>query len=143
MSTSSLSFPNLIDVARNKVSVMEGDASVVNRTRLLILTEPNELYNSLDFGVGLKQYLWQYNTNDVKAMIQDRIIVQLRKYEPCCVPDQTVFSDGLISDSEYDSMYVREQDKLKMTVGLKTSYSDNVSIDLSDVYTLINGGTSN
>lgn len=136
MSTSSISFPNMINVTNNSVAVLTGDVSVINRTRLLMLTEPNELYNSMDFGVGLKQYLWQYNTVNVKAIIQDRIIEQLRKYEPCCVPDDTTFADGLLYSGNYDDLSAQEFNKLKMTVGLKTIYSNNVTLDLSDDYTI-------
>ena len=72
--TTSLSFPNLFDVARNQVSVTEDVQSVVNRSRLLILTEPTELYNNPDFGVGLKRHIWQYNNDNQKAIIKDRIL---------------------------------------------------------------------
>lgn len=60
--TNSLSFPNMFDVARNKVGVISDNESIVNRSRLLILTEPTELYHNPDFGVGLKRHLWHYNT---------------------------------------------------------------------------------
>ena len=54
--TSSISFPNMFDVTGNCVSVVEDSQSIVNRTRLLMLTEPTELYMNPDFGVGLKKY---------------------------------------------------------------------------------------
>ena len=86
-STTSLSFPTMFDVARNTVSVVEDTKSVVNRTRLLILTEPTELYMNPDFGVGLRRHIWQYNVDNQKAIIKDRIIEQLRKHELCVKPD--------------------------------------------------------
>ena len=67
-STSSLAFPQMFDVARNTVGVIEDNESVVNRSRLLILTEPTELHMNPDFGVGLKRYIWQYNTDNQKAI---------------------------------------------------------------------------
>ena len=62
--------------------------SIVNRSKLLILTEPTELYNNPDFGVGLKRHLFQYNNENQKAIIRDRIVEQLRLHEPCVDPDK-------------------------------------------------------
>ena len=44
--TTSLAFPNMFNITTNQVSVIENTNSVANRTRLLILTEPTELYNN-------------------------------------------------------------------------------------------------
>lgn len=129
MYTTSLAFPNMINVAGNRVSVKSDKDSVINRVRLLMLTDPTELYNSPDFGVGLKRYLWQYNTANTSALIQDRIVQQLRKYEPCVVADSTSFADGLVfSPDTVQSMY----NELKMTVGLHTIFEDELSIILND-----------
>jgi phage baseplate assembly protein W len=132
--TTSLSFPNLFDIARNTVAVKVGNASITNRTKLLILTEPTELYNNPTFGVGLKQYLWQYNTPNTKAIIQERIKNQLREHEPCVDPDKTQFSDGLLYTEGMQESSVADLNKLKMTVGLQTIYKDtvNMTIDLSE-----------
>ena len=129
MYTTSLAFPNMINVAGNRVSVKSDKDSVINRVRLLMLTDPTELYNSPDFGVGLKRYLWQYNTANTSALIQDRIVQQLRKYEPCVIADNTSFADGLVfSPDTVQSMY----NELKMTVGLHTIFEDELSIVLND-----------
>lgn len=125
----------MLDVANNTVSVIEDNASIVNRTKLLILTEPTELYNNPDFGVGLKRHLWQYNTENQKAIIRDRIVEQLRINEPCVDADRTTFADGLLFTGSQDTMNI-EQDynRLKMTVGLSTIFGDTVSVELnSDV----------
>lgn len=128
--TNSLSFPAMFDIVRNKVGVIEDKVSVVNRCRLLMLTEPTELYNSPDFGVGLKRYLWQYNTENTKAIIKDRIIAQLRLHEPSCDADKTSFSDGLLFTGN-DNMSEQEYNELKMTVGIQTIFGDIASIDLA------------
>lgn len=131
--TNSLAFPKMLDVTRNRVATYEGNRSIVNRTKLLILTNPTELYNSPTFGVGLKRYLWQYNTSNTKAIIQDRIKEQLREHEPYVDADMTSFSDGLVftgdATAEFDPA---DYNRLKMTVGLSTIYKDelNVAIDL-------------
>lgn len=129
MHTTSLAFPNMINVAGNCVSVKSGKDSITNRVRLLMLTDPTELYNSPDFGVGLKRYLWQYNTPNVSAVIKDRIVQQLRSYEPCVIPDKTSFADGLIFSPDTENMLYNE---LKMTVGLRTIYEDDLTISLNN-----------
>lgn len=126
--TNSLAFPNMFNVANNCVGVLEDNISIVNRTRLLILTEPTELYNNPDFGVGLKRHLWQYNTENEKAIIRDRIVGQLSKHEPCCDAEQTQFADGLLF-SGGDELSTQEYNQLKMTIALKTIFGDTLEIE--------------
>lgn len=139
--TSSLAFPNIFDVSTNKVSVLEDGASVVNRTKLLILTEPTEVYNEPDQGVGLKRHLWQYNTPNEKAIIKDRIVAQLRLHEPCVVPDDTQFADGLIFTGSNDTTNIeQEYNKLKMTVAVKLTFGEHVTIDLNNASDFFSSG---
>lgn len=130
--TTSLSFPNMIDVARNCISVKEGNASIVNRSRLLILTDPTEIYNCPTQGVGLKRYLWQYNTKNTKAIIQDKIKSQLREHEPCVDADKTSFVDGLlVTGNGEEENSVLDANRLKFTVGLQTIYKDNLDVAIN------------
>ena len=129
--TTSLSFPNMINVAQNTVSVIEDNASIANRVRLLILTEPTELYNSPTFGVGLRRYVFQYNNSNSVAMIQDRIKKQLRIFEPCVDVDNTQFADGLLYTGS-DTDNIHDHNHLKMTVKLETKYADSVSVSLNE-----------
>lgn len=138
--TTSIAFPNLFDVARNRVATLEDNASIVNRSRLLFLTEPTELYNEPMFGLGLKRYLWQYNTDNVKALIQDKIVRQLDLYEPYAVADQTQFSDGLLFTGSSDSLnLIQDYNRLKMTVDIQTTYSDTASISFNNEEVPTNG----
>ena len=123
--TNSWSFPNMFDIARNKVSLVEDEVSVENRTRLLILTEPTELYMNPEFGVGLKRHLWKYNTVNEPAIIRDRIVEQLRLHEPCVDPEGTTVSNGLLSsDANNPIIEAQDANRLKLTVGLDTIFSD-------------------
>lgn len=132
--TTSIPWPNLFDVARNKLAIIENNASIVNRTKLLILTEPTELYNNPNFGVGLKRHLWQYNTENQKEIIKDRIVQQLKLHEPCVVPDETQFSDGLLFSGTTDSINsMQDHNRLKMTVALKSIYGDTAEININDL----------
>ena len=132
-STTSLSYPYLFDVARNVVSVAEDTAAVVNRTKLLIQTEPTELYMNPDFGVGLKRHIWQYNNENQKAIIKDRIIEQLRLHEPCVKAEETQIADGLLFTGSDDGVtYSQDFNRLKMTVALKTVFGDSVEVKLNN-----------
>lgn len=130
--TSSLGFPNMFDTARNQISVLSDNSAVVSRVRLLLLTDPTELFNEPSQGGGLRRYLFQYNTENVRAMIRDRIKEQLRAHEPCVDADKTQFGEGLaITDAELETIIENEFQNLKMTVGLSTIYGDQVNVEIN------------
>ena len=120
----------MFDVSQNKVSVLTDSISIVNRTRLLMLTDPTALYNEPEQGVGLRRYIGRYNTENVRAEVRDRIVEQLRAYEPCVVPDKTEWADGLIFTGQPDDISIKPH-KLEMTVALKTIYDSTASLDIS------------
>ena len=135
----SLSFPNMFDVSRNSVGVLSDNAAVVNRCRLLILTEQGELFNSPRYGVGLKRHLWKYNNENEKAIICDRVTEQLRIYEPCCIADETKYSDTLLfTETESSAL---DANRLKMSIILKTVFGDTLNIDLSDLQDIISAAS--
>ena len=115
--------------------MLSDNASVVNRTRLLMLTEPTELYNAPTFGVGLKRYLFQYNNENTKALIKDRIVDQLRLFEPCVDAQATEFTDGLLYTGSGNTN--QNFNKLEMTVGLKTIFGDTVAVNMTDLQEII------
>lgn len=125
--TTSLAFPNMFNIAANKVSVITDTASVANRTRLLILTEQTELYNNPDFGVGLKRHLWHYNTDAERGLVKDRITQQLRLHEPCVYPEKTQYSDSLT----FTEATTPEHNTMALTVTMQTIFKDNVEITLN------------
>ena len=132
MYTSSISWPNMFNVAQNKVNVLEDSVSVINRTKLLILTEPTELYNEPNQGVGLKRYLWQYNNKNLIALISDRINDQLRLHEPCVTASNTQFTDSLLFTGNTDpNSLIQDFNRLKMTVAVETNFGDKVDIQLN------------
>ena len=130
--TNSIKFPNMIDVASNKVGLYTDNESVINRTRLLIMSDPTSLYNNPTFGVGMKRFLFHYNQPNTFAMIKDRIKEQLREHEPCVDADKTTFSPGLVSEDTISTMNtIDDFSHLKMTVGLSTIYKEEVEVDLN------------
>lgn len=128
--TTSWAFPNMIDPIRNQVSVLTDNASVVNRSRLLMLSDPTSLHYNPTFGVGLKKYLWQYNTSNTKARMKDNIKEQLREHEPCVIADDCQFEDGLLFSEETPSE--ENFNQIKMTIGLRTIFGDDLSIELDN-----------
>ena len=128
--TNSLSFPNLFNVSQNKVSVAEDTASIVNRTRLMMLTEPTELYHSPDFGLGLKEHLWKYNNENEVAIIKDKFIQQLRLYEPCVIPEKTQFISGLLYTGTDTQNIHHDHNILKLTAVISTIYGDTLELDI-------------
>lgn len=126
--TSSLSWPNLFDVSRSKVNVIENSQSVINRTKLLLLSSPKEMYNELDFGVGLKNYLFHYNNKSTRTLIESKIKEQLDLNEPSVDSEKTIFNDGLLSEDVSGQDY----NKLKMTISLYTIYGDQAQVNIND-----------
>ena len=129
--TTSLAFPNMFNIAANQVSVIEDTASVANRTRLLILSNPTELYNNPDFGVGLKKHLWHYNNENERAVIKDEIVNQLRLHEPCVYPEQTKFADGLLFTGNGDANATMNYNSVELTVALQTIFKEEVKVTLN------------
>lgn len=134
MKTNSWAFPNMINVAQNKVEIIEDEKSITSRDRLLILTEPTEIYNEPTQGVGLKKYLWQYNNENTKARLKDEIINKLREYEPYCIPEDTQFEDGNIFTGSMDSEISQKYNTLELTIGIKTTFGQRVDITFSDIF---------
>lgn len=128
--TTSLAFPNMFNITTNQVSVIENTSSVANRTRLLILTEPTELYNNPDFGVGLKRYLWKYNNEATRGMVKDRITEQLRLHEPCVYPERTQYSDGLLFSGDA-TQNIQDPNTMTLTVALQTIFEEEARVVLN------------
>ena len=118
----------MFNVSQNKVNVYEDSRSVVNRSRLLILTEPTELYNEPNFGVGLHRHMWQYNNENQKAIILDRIKEQLKLHEPYVVPEDTTYADGLLFTGGSPSYEATKVNELEMTVSLSTTFAENATV---------------
>lgn len=133
--TTSWAFPNMFDVSQNRVATLEDSNSIVNRTRLLILTDPTSLYNEPNQGVGIRRFMGQYNVENKKAEIRDLTVEQLRIHEPCVVPDDTQWASGLMFTGQINDNRIKAN-TLEMTMSLRTIYDSIVSVDLnSDVNT--------
>lgn len=131
MNTNSIGFPNMFDVSRNRVATMTDNASVANRVRLLLLTEPTELYMNPTFGVGLKRFMFQYNNDNVIAQIKDRLIDQLRLWEPCVEAEKTTVVRGLVYSGQSAQETAAETNQLNLTVTVYTIYGTKLDIGIN------------
>lgn len=132
MICSSMSWPNMFDVARNKVNVYTNMKSITNRVKLLILTEPTELYMTPNFGVGLRKYMFTYNNDNTIAMIKDALIEQLRIWEPRVVAEKTTVTRGRSVGIQSNQEYSDHMNKLDLVVKLTTIYGNEVSVEVNE-----------
>lgn len=130
--TTSWAFPSLISVTQNKVNLLSDTASVANRVKLLMLTEPTELYNEPNFGVGLKRYIGRYNTDNVKAEITDRTRDQIRIHEPSVDPNTLEWSKGLEITGHNSSRQKDIGSNCDMTLKMTTNFRTTLSIDIEN-----------
>lgn len=133
MICSSWSWPNMFDVARGQVGLYTDVRSVVNRVKLLLLTEPTELYLTPNFGVGLKKYMFSYNNDNTIAMIKDALIAQLRIWEPSVIPEETTVTRGLDYTGSNDIVTAANiVNVLNLTITLKTRYGQTISFGVDE-----------
>lgn len=128
--TNSINFPEMIDVARNCANIASDSASIVSRVKLMMLTEPTELYMNSRYGLGLKRYLFQYNNENTIAIIRDKLVEQLRLWEPCVIPEETEVQSGLLfTEKDRPASALPEANHLKLTVILRTKYGDTLQLE--------------
>ena len=132
MVESSFSFPNLFDVSRNKVNLYNDTRSITNRVKLLLLTDPTELYMNPNFGVGLKKYMFTYANDNTIALIRDKLIEQLRLWEPGVIPEDTTVVRGLkYTGTDDPNEIAMNTNELDLTITLTTSRMQTISFGVS------------
>lgn len=94
MICTSFAWPNMFDVSRGNVSLYSNVKSITNRIKLLLLSEPTELFMEPNYGVGLRKHIFKYNNDNVIALIQDELIEQLRLWEPGVIAEKTRVERG-------------------------------------------------
>lgn len=128
--TTSWHYPNMFDVSRNGMSISSDGPSIVNRVKLLILTDPTELYMNPTYGVGLRKYMFQYNNENTLSLIKDKIIEQLRLWEPCVIAEDTIIESGLLVTGD-PADKGQDYNTLKFTVILKSKFGEKLQVDLN------------
>lgn len=133
--TTSWAWPNIFNISQNKVSIHEDNKSILSRCRLLMLTEPTEIYNEPNQGVGLKRYMFRYNHDNVKAEICDRCKAQFALHDPSVDAPNTQWADGLKFTGAEDNIATANDaaSHLKMTISVTTRYGDKLDISLNNL----------
>ena len=134
MICTSLSWPNMFDVARGKINLYSNARSIVNRTKLLLLTEPTELYMEPTFGVGLRKHIFKYNNDNVIAIIKDDLIEQLRLWEPSVIPEDTKVERGprYQWDPSNPELVTKRMNVLDLRITLHTIYEQYLSFSITN-----------
>lgn len=135
--TTSLSFPNLIDVSRNRLGVLTDDESVTNRVSCLLRINQTEVYNIPELGSSLEKYLFTYNNDNQRAIMKDFILRQLDAWEPQVDAAQSTVEDGLLFEEDGLESIKEELQHVKLTVKMKTMYGTTANLNLDS------GGTYN
>jgi phage baseplate assembly protein W len=76
-----LGFPPRIG-ADGRLVWSAGEDNVRESIRLILLTEPGERLMREEFGCGLRQFLFEPNTVTTRALIRDRIMRAIGRWEP-------------------------------------------------------------
>lgn len=74
------------------------EESIKQNFKMLLLTNPGERIMNPDYGVGLRQILFEQDAVNVKSLIISRINEQVKKYLNVISVGQISFSDGLEDD---------------------------------------------
>ena len=123
----------MFDVARNKVGLYNDVKSITSRVKLLMLTEPTEMFRCPNFGVGLRKYMFSYNNDNTIALIRDKLVEQLRLWEPAVIPEETKVTRGLTYSR--DTTVTEDSNalnKLELTVTLTTTYLQVISFGIDE-----------
>ena len=131
MIETSFAFPNMFDVSRNTVNVYTDTKAITTRVKLLMLTDPTELHMVPNFGLGLKKYLFTYNNDNTIALIRDKLIEQLRLWEPAVIPEETKVERGLAYTGSATEESEVDINHLKLTVTLTTSDMQSVTFGIT------------
>lgn len=130
MNTSSWNFPNMINIAQNSIGILQDSNSIKNRLALLIKTEPTELFMNPEFGVGLKQYMWQYNNDTMRPIIEQKLTDKITQFEPSVIPESIEFKqthDASITDA---TVTQEEANTFNITIVMQTNYGDTIEITI-------------
>jgi phage baseplate assembly protein W len=118
-----ISFPPRIGVD-GRVAWSEADDNIRESIRTILLTDPGERIMLPEFGGGLRAFLFEPNTPASHALIEDRIVRSLRRWEPrIAVTEVRVDEDAQDPEQAnvtiaYELVATARQDQLDLTVRL-------------------------
>jgi phage baseplate assembly protein W len=85
-----------LPLTQNPINGFENNQTVpsvvLQNLKMIVLTNPGERIMDPNFGVGIKQYLFEQNDSMTHNRIKARIINQVREYMPFVTIDEVSFS---------------------------------------------------
>ena len=95
-----LSFPPRVG-ADGRLVWSVGEENVRESIRLILLTEPRERLMREEFGCGLRQFLFEPNTPGTRALIRERTVRNLERWEP-----RVRIEDGTVDPNPADERLI-------------------------------------
>ena len=114
--------PLSVDSGTGYTSIVSLKRLVKQNFKMLILTNPGERVMEPEFGVGIKQFLFENFQNDVYARIDSRIREQTSIYIPIISIESIEFGTGGIDENslgiriEYRIPDIAVRDLLEFTI---------------------------
>jgi len=114
--------PLTLDSGDGYTSIKTLKTLIKQNFKMLILTNPGERVMNPDFGVGIRQYLFENFESDVYARIYTRIREQTSVYLPIVSIQSIEFGTGGIDDNslglriEYGIPDIAARDLLEFTI---------------------------
>lgn len=106
----SIKLPLQVDDIDGPFSLHKTDMSAIHQNlKVLLLTNPGERIMKPDFGVGVRGFLFEQNSEGLKERIHNRIIEQIGTYMPYVkITDLTVDSPPIMDGSPLDDTTIIE-----------------------------------
>ena len=114
--------PLTLDSGDGYTSIKRLKALIKQNFKMLILTNPGERVMNPDFGVGIKQFLFENFESDVYKKIDSKIREQTKRYMPIITIKSIQFGTGGIEDNslgvrlEYTIPDIAARDLLEFTI---------------------------
>lgn len=114
--------PLTLDSGDGYTSIKKLKTLIKQNFKMLILTNPGERVMNPDFGVGIRQFLFENFESDVYARIDNRIREQTSIYLPVVSIESIQFGTGGIDDNslglriEYRIPDIAARDLLEFTI---------------------------
>ena len=122
MASLSPKLPLTLDSGDGYTSIKKMKTLIKQNFKMLVLTNPGERVMNPDFGVGIRQFLFESFESDVYARIDSKIREQVALYLPIVAIQSIDFGTGGIDDNslgiriEYTIPDIATQDLLEFTI---------------------------
>ena len=128
MSGYGASFPLTINPSDGTFALLQDLKSVIFQNfKMIILTSPGEKMMDPNFGVGLKNFLFEQDTRSTHNLIKSKIINQVKEYMPFLEIEEVKFQSQATGDAFIQSNQLQIEVKF-FIIPLSLSESLQVSI---------------